>query len=289
YLLTAALVCYLAWPYLWFYGFEGFLRSLSEFSAFEWTGIVLFEGQVFTEATLPDYFLFKLIPLQFTLPLVLLALGGMVAAIVNGFRRKLDWGKVVLLFAWFVLPLAFTYLTGSTNYDNFRQYLFVMVPLFVFAGVALEELLGVIPWRAGRAALVILVLLPGVVGLVRLHPYQYIYYNQLAGGTNGAFREYELDYWLTSYKEAAAYIDEHIPPGSSILVWGGGRRVEPYLLNAYAFESAMRLDPSEFDRFEYVVITSEYKLDLDYHTDAETLFQVERAGVPLVFVKRLSP
>lgn len=289
YVLAAALVCTLFWPYLWYFGASGFLEALLKFSDFSWGGIVLFEGQVFSRETLPEYYLFKLIPLQFTLPLVLLALGGMALGVVGAFRRKFDAVKIGLIFTWLFLPLIYTYTAGSVNYDNFRQYLFIMPPLFVFASLALDWLLAKIPWQAARLGLVVLVVLPGLVGLVRLHPYQYIYYNELAGGVSGAFREYALDYWLTSYKDAAEYIDAHVPEGSDILVWGGGRRIEPYVTHDYSFTSAARIDPAEFAQFEYVVVTSEYHLDLEYHLDAKTLFAVERAGVPLVLVKQYVP
>ena len=49
--------------------------------------------------------------------------------------------------------------------------------------------------------LIFLIVLPGILGIISLHPYQYTYYNSFVGGTKGAFRRYETDYWLTCYKE----------------------------------------------------------------------------------------
>ena len=39
--------------------------------------------------------------------------------------------------------------------------------------------------------------------MVYLHPYEYVYFNQLIGGTRGAEERFETDYWATSYREAA--------------------------------------------------------------------------------------
>jgi len=41
-----------------------------------------------------------------------------------------------------------------------------------------------------------------VIEQVRLHPYQYTYFNSIAGGVAGADERYMLDYWGLSFKEA---------------------------------------------------------------------------------------
>ncbi len=286
YTLAAAVVCFATWPYLWVFGLPGFIESLVKFSAYTWQGNVLFEGQIFPTGTLPRDYMLKLVVLQFTAPLVVLALGGMVLSMVRLFRRQMSGLKAFILFAWLVLPVAYTVLRNTVQYDNFRQYLFVMVPLFVFAGLALEWLAGQLKHRYALLALSVLAILPGVVALVQLHPYQYIYYNAFTGGVQGAFREYELDYWLTSYQEAAEWMDGHVPEGSSILVWGGERRVTPYVEHEYTYYNPNKVDESSYDSYDYVLITTEYQLDLQYHLSAETVYAVERDGVPLVLVKR---
>jgi hypothetical protein len=42
-----------------------------------------------------------------------------------------------------------------------------------------------------------------VVEMVRLHPYQYTYFNRIAGGVPGAQGRYMLDYWGLSFKQAS--------------------------------------------------------------------------------------
>ena len=43
--------------------------------------------------------------------------------------------------------------------------------------------------------------------MVRLHPEEYIFYNQLVGGVAGAEGRFELDYWGTSIAEATAMLE----------------------------------------------------------------------------------
>jgi hypothetical protein len=45
-----------------------------------------------------------------------------------------------------------------------------------------------------------------VFGIIKLHPYEYAYYNQFVGGTGQAAKRFETDYWNTCYKEAMEYI-----------------------------------------------------------------------------------
>jgi hypothetical protein len=67
-------------------------------------------------------------------------------------------------------------------YDNFRQIFFILPPIFLMAGVALEAIKNV-KWQA---ALIVICLLPSAFGIVSLHPYEYMYYNSFVGGVSGA-------------------------------------------------------------------------------------------------------
>jgi hypothetical protein len=65
------------------------------------------------------------------------------------------------------------------------------------------------------AATTVLLLLPGLLGIFQLHPYEYTYYNTFVGGTGGAYRSYETDYWLTCYKESLEWLRAN-EPGKTI-------------------------------------------------------------------------
>jgi hypothetical protein len=80
----------------------------------------------------------------------------------------------------------------------------------VLAGFALQWLYDIFP-RKIWLPLVLALLLPGIGGIVRLHPYEYAYYNQFAGGVGGAFRVYETEYWLTCYREAVEWVQTNEP------------------------------------------------------------------------------
>ena len=62
-----------------------------------------------------------------------------------------------------------------------------------------------------QAALMAVIILPGVIASARLHPYEYVYYNQFMGGVDAAVDRFELEYWATSYREAAREANRMAP------------------------------------------------------------------------------
>jgi hypothetical protein len=128
-----------------------------------------------------------------------------------------------------------------------------------------------------------LAVLPGVIAGLRLHPYEYIYYNSFAGGVQGASRRYELDYWGTSYREAASYLNEYAPEKAAVWVDGPA-----HLLDLYARPDLRLYSTYEEERateYDYVVATSRYGLNLTSHPDAAVVFSIEREGAVLSVVK----
>lgn len=67
-------------------------------------------------------------------------------------------------------------------------------------------------------ALLLIVILPSAISLPRLHPHYLAYYNQLAGGVNGARQlGMETTYWCDSLTRSfLAEINATVPPGSSL-------------------------------------------------------------------------
>ncbi len=85
---------------------------------------------------------------------------------------------------------------------------FLTPPIAVLCGLAGARLLdrlrryGPAPLGAAIALLLFGIALP-VIEMVRLHPYQYTYFNHLAGSVPAARNRYMLDYWGLSFKEAS--------------------------------------------------------------------------------------
>lgn len=92
-------------------------------------------------------------------------------------------------------------------YDNFRQILFLIPPIFLLAGIALDAIFQFARKWWVRSILLFILVLPGIYWCWNLHPYEYIYYNSLVGNIEGAKNRFDLDYWMTSFRETTLFLN----------------------------------------------------------------------------------
>ena len=187
---------------------------------------------------------------------------------------------IELTVLWFVIPFIGFVILRSALYDNFRQIIFILPPIFWMAGVVFEK----VKRPALQVALIVLVILPGIVDGVRLHPYEYIYYNRFIGGVNGAQNKFELDYWGISYREAAEYVNKIAPPNAAIWVDGPSR-----LFEIFAREDLKVYSPNEPERaehYDYVVVTTRYDLDKINYPNAKIIHRIARGKAVLTVIKK---
>ena len=165
-------------------------------------------------------------------------------------------------------------------YDNFRQAFFILPMVFVLAGIVLDQ----IRQPLIQGILILLLIVPGVVSIIKLHPYEYSYYNCLVGGPGGAFRKFELDYWGTSYRELALELNHIASPKSTVWVEGPTHLLDTYVrsdLKLYSTYEAERAD-----HYDYVVTLSRLQADQLVYPDAPVIFSVTRDGAILAVIKK---
>ncbi len=241
YVVAALVAMYLTWPYLWPDPVGHFVESVRVMAEYPWMGQVLFNGVMYTSTQIPRSYLPVLLGIQLTEPVWFLFAGGL-GITLYGFLKAQAQSRVLLVLTviWLIVPMLVFIIGRSPLYDNFRQVIFILPPVFMMAGVVFEK----IRRPVLQAALIGLLVLPGIVDGARLHPYEYIYYNRFIGGVQGAFRKFELDYWGTSYREAANYLNVVAPPNADIWVEGPAHLLQLYVrpdLKVYStYESAAR-------------------------------------------------
>lgn len=279
YAVIAIMAMYLSWPYLWMDPVGRFFESLKVMSLYPWLGLVLFNGVSYQSTNLPYSYLPVLFAIQLTELVWVLSIAGWIAAIVGGARNG-KRGLVELALLWFVIPLIGFVVLRTPLYDNFRQVLFILPPIFLMAGVAVEKIKNT-KWQI---ALVTLCLIPGVMGIVSLHPYEYIYYNRFVGGMNGAQGRFDLDYWVISYREAADYVNSAASPNAAIWVEGPSHLFALFAredLKIYSWHEVERAD-----RYEYVVATTRYDFDKTSYPEAEIVHRIMRGDALLAVIKK---
>ncbi|CAO3373150.1 glycosyltransferase family 39 protein [Azospirillum argentinense] len=176
----------------------------------------LFMGQMVSSAAPPALYLPVYLGVKLPEAVLLGTLAAVVLAalwVVRGGWRSVDgaFGAVrwVPLALAAFLPIILFMLMRPSVYNGIRHFLFVAPPMAVLAGIAFDRLwsgaeaLGRRTGQAyGAAAIAVAVLYAWQLGA--MHPNQYVYYNQFAGGLKGAEGRFELDYWGNSQHEALA-------------------------------------------------------------------------------------
>ena len=127
------------WPYLW----ESPIRFIQvfQFMSDNPTGLqVLFAGQAYRAYDLPHRYLPFFLIFTLTEPVwPLLHLPDAVAyrKLKNNFQKLT---QALLILAWFVIPFAYTILRNPPEFDGMRHFLFILPPIFIFAGFAFDWL-----------------------------------------------------------------------------------------------------------------------------------------------------
>lgn len=215
-------VAYAVMAVFWPWSYQSPFNPLIAVQHFSHYGIkldTLLTGKWFPANHLPaDYLpLYLLVKLP---ELVLLGLlGGVGTAAGRLWRHDLPSPSHVLQLGVLALsilfPLVFFMVERPTAYNGIRHFEFLLPSLAIAAALGLD---GAAKWLFqrspgwGRVVACVFGLLVIVhIGIMAsLHPDEYVYFNLLAGGVNGASGNYELDYWSNSLPEAtedlAAYV-----------------------------------------------------------------------------------
>jgi len=272
----ALAVMLITWPYLWPNPIGRLIESLRVMSNYPWPGSVLFNGQNYRSFDLPRSYLPVLLAIQITepiWPLFFLSLA-------------LLWKNKYLLIAtlvWFVLPLAALIISRSPLYDNFRQIIFVLPPVFLVCGLGVDWLFQRLRQPIVRGLIVAALVLPGIIAGIQLHPYEYIYYNSFIGGVPGARGRFELEYWATSYRAAMDYVNDVAPANGKIFVAGPSYIAAIYRRRDLRIYMDIDMNTQVFD---YAIITTRYNADQTDFPNAPVVYTIEREGVPLTVIKK---
>jgi hypothetical protein len=212
-LLPAAVLAYAVMALVWPWSVADPLnpwRAVAYFSQFfEKPWHELFAGEIVTVTEMPRNYVPTLFALQMPEIFLALALAGAAGALIAACRRSLPANRravflLVVLAA--TLPILATILARPAMYNGIRHFVFVLPPFAVLGGLAGAWLFAQLRPHWGRVAagavLLAGIALP-VVEMVRLHPYEYTYFNHVIGGVAGARGRYMLDYWGLSFKQAS--------------------------------------------------------------------------------------
>jgi hypothetical protein len=291
-LLPSGVVAFALMALFWPWGVmspENPLEAAKAFSHFTFNMLTIMDGEVMSIGSVPREYL----PAYLLVRLPEAFLMGLSGLLIFGWCRLHGNSKETVL-AWFsvtiavLFPLGFILLDQPALYNGIRHFTFLLPPLSILAGLGLamawEKLEDYRRTRSIFAALFTALCLLAVVTLARLHPYEYVYYNNLAGSLPEAEREWEGDYWSSSLREAADLLEAQVP---------GVNKADPsadYLVAVCA--ESIQGDAYLDDRFEitrdwvaadfYISTTN---MNCDKVLQGKIIGTVERMGTVLAVVK----
>jgi hypothetical protein len=192
------------------------IRGLIDFGQFHYQIRTMLDGHVYTMSTVPRWY----VPAYIMIRLPLIVLTGAAAGFALAFWRQLHVTAAqrvepVLLAVIALFPIACEVLDDGPAFTGLRHFLFVVPVLTALSGIGFDALLKLLKGRGpmfARAASVAIVglLAWNAVRLVRLHPYENLYYNQLVGGLPGAAGRYATDYWVSIMPEAVERLEDYV-------------------------------------------------------------------------------
>ncbi len=284
---TTAIITMIAlWPFLWPNPVERFLFTLQAMSETSANLKILFMGKALPAYDLPRRYFPTLFATTLTEPTWILFAIGTITALYKSFKQKTHRAKSVTILAWFGIVITLLLVTNPPNSDAYRHYLFILPPVFIFAGFGINEIIKRINLHWLKYVIALLILLPAIYNNVTLHPYQYAYYNSFIGGTKSAFREYETDYWLTCYKEAVEDFNKVAPQNATLFV-----KREPYIAAYYTRADIsvldFRTDLKKAKHGDYLLVNSRTNEDEQTMKDAPIFLAVSRNGSTFCVIKQM--
>ena len=294
-LALAYVLMILAWPWAMLAPLNP-IRGLLAFSGFNYSIRTVLAGQVYEMANVPRLY----VPIYIAIRMPLLILfGAAVAMIFIKWRDSASSARIhkeiALVSLTVLFPLACQVIWHGPAFSGLRHFLFLIPALSVLAGIGLDKALAALRTRSrlaasGGLAIMTACLLWNGVTLIRLHPYEYLFYNSLVGGLEGASRRYDLDYWFSSMPEAIGVLEAYLrrtAPGDAN--WSTQVYSVAVCGERLPFEKAVTLPQlrwdfmSEWDQSQFFLAPTQLNCDKDL--DGEIIGAVERLGVTIAYIK----
>ncbi len=269
--LISFLVNIITLPYLGVNPLDNFIKLFLSAKQYPWNGDVLFIGKRYwlENDKLPWYYL--PVWILFTTPIYILVL--FIVGSFNSFKNNLS--KIVL--ASLIINLAIYFITKPVVYDGFRHMLYLL-PQIVLLAVCGYIYLGPKVKKYARFLILVNIILI-LISYIQLHPYQYIYFNELIGGLKGAYGQLEIDYWMASNKEAALWLKNNIAKKTKknikVAICGN------IFSASYFFSRNMKVVYHE-NEADYVICNE--RSDYYKKINGEIVYTVKREGVNLGYV-----
>jgi len=275
--IVALLVSVLTWPYLGINVIPNIQELLKIRANFPWEHTVVYQGEELKGTQLPGHYLLTWFAIATPLIILIPALLSPVL-IKKRFQNKL----FILFLLTLITNMTIYAIIKPVIYDGLRHFLFIVPFVSALGVIAIVEFFKNTKRKLIRTGIVIIILVNVVVisrQIVTLHPYQYIFFNSLVGGLQGAHKKYDTEYWGASYNEAINWFKENIATDENriyrIHIWG---------IKRYKIYQAHNIRNVPIEKAEYIFrLTRRMK---EEPKKEDIIHIVQRNNIPLVFIEK---
>jgi hypothetical protein len=216
---------------------------------------ILFDGKVMPSNEVPwNYNPFYIAASSPTI----VVLGFFIGLALLPFMRKTFNGYFLFMILFVSLfPILYIIYKKSALLNGWRHSYFTYTGIAVFAAVTFEALFRIVKPKVLDYLLYAIVgigiLLPGIF-IVKNFPVVYVYFNEMVGGVDGTYGDYNLDYYAASAKPAADWMAKNLPYDSTLKVVSN---------NPGELNECMKMDKSLW-RAGYIRYRERNEKDWDY-------------------------
>lgn len=197
------------WPYLW----SDIPHKIKE--------VMRFYFEIGTTTTVDPKFLgpfgINTYPITWiiytTYPFVLLlSFLGIFEFIKEFIKDKTGFGLLIIL--WLFIPIARATMPGANLYGGVRQIMEFIPPLAILAGAGSKLIVNIVDNNKKKmiGVAIVILFLPLVFKLIKIHPYENAYFNSWIGGLKGAQKQ-DIPYWGNTfggaYRSGVVWLNEN--------------------------------------------------------------------------------
>lgn len=245
------------WPAALRHPFTQPFVALNTFSKFPTIIKTLFEGQTMWSNEVPGYYTPEYILI--TTPIITL-IGVALGFLSLLFSKKTGYNtrRILLLIFTFAFPLFYIAYTKSPLYNGWRHSYFVFGSIAVLAALGFNAVIRYFGTRQAEIVVLCIIAIGAffpIRFMVKNHPMEYVYINELKDGVDGSYGDYQLDYYAHSMKPAADWFAKHIPYDSKLKVVSN---------NPWEMEQVWKSIKSPWRSGGYIRFRERYDSDWDY-------------------------
>ncbi|MCK4401070.1 glycosyltransferase family 39 protein [bacterium] len=279
FMLPLSLIVLIAlWPRLWYDPFSNLIKFFLYHVKHNPIN-VFYLGKTYGAQIAPWHYPFLLLATTVPPATLLLSIYGICTYIKKRLKDEIS-GMVIINILFLLILMS---LPIAQKYDGIRLFMPVFPFLAVLAGIGFSELykrVSIVKKYKFLPNTLYLLLLPALITLVRIHPYQTSYYNMFIGGIRGAHKlGMETTYWGDCItKKTLKFINDNTSRNGCVIFFPVGSFVPGFYKKTGFLRKDIKITDINDENFDYLILLSRQGMFTDkvwkIYKHAQSIYEV---------------